>query len=117
MNSVIRSEVIKRPLRHQQEAINSIHAELTANDRATAAMACGTGKTLLALWVAERLNSKMVVVLVPSIALIDQFLREWVENVIPGEIQYLAVCSDSSKNKHKDWLANYFTGVNYERTL
>ena len=38
-------------------------------------MACGTGKTLTALWIAERLQSSLALVLVPS--LVQQNLAEW----------------------------------------
>ena len=42
------------PLPHQNEALDNILSTLREHDRATALMACGTGKTLVALWVAER---------------------------------------------------------------
>jgi predicted helicase len=42
-------------------------------------MPCGTGKTLVALWAAEQLGSKKVLVLVPSLALISQTLHAWLK--------------------------------------
>ena len=42
----------KTPLPHQVEALDKILAALRDNDRATVLMACGTGKTLVALWAA-----------------------------------------------------------------
>ncbi len=56
-------------------------------------MACGTGKTLAALWIAERLGSQRTLVLVPSLSLLAQTLREWSANA-NGPFEYLAVCSD-----------------------
>jgi predicted helicase len=35
-------------------------------------MPCGTGKTLVQLWAAERLSAKTILVLVPSLALLSQ---------------------------------------------
>ena len=43
-------------------------------------MACGTGKTLAAMWIAERLGSGRTLVLLPSLSLLAQTLREWSAN-------------------------------------
>ena len=52
------------PQPHQKEAVEKITAELQQTSRTTAVMACGTGKTLVALWAAEALEPKTVLVLV-----------------------------------------------------
>jgi predicted helicase len=44
----------KTPQPHQAEALEKILPALQTNDRVSAIMACGTGKTLVALWVAEQ---------------------------------------------------------------
>ena len=49
----------KTPLPHQAEALDHILTALREHDRATALMACGTGKTLVALWVAERVVGRL----------------------------------------------------------
>src|ERR1035437_2767502 len=43
----------KTPKEHQIEALDALLPALQTHDRVSAIMACGTGKTLLALWVAE----------------------------------------------------------------
>src|SRR5436190_21725340 len=43
----------KIPCEHQREALDALLPALCEHDRVTAIMACGTGKTLVALWVAE----------------------------------------------------------------
>jgi predicted helicase len=43
-------------------------------------MACGTGKTLVGLLVAEATESTGTLVLVPSPSLLAQTLREWTAN-------------------------------------
>ena len=67
----------KSPQEHQRQAVSEILAALRGEDRATALMACGTGKTLVALWVAEQLQPRTVLVLIPSLALLRQTLNEW----------------------------------------
>lgn len=71
-------------------------------------MACGTGKTLVSLHIAE--NKKIagiggiVLYLVPSISLILQTMREWSGNAsIPHN--YIAVCSDKSVGGERGTIA------------
>jgi superfamily II DNA or RNA helicase len=85
------------PKPHQRKAIEEITAELQHASRATAVLACGTGKTLVALWAAEKQEPKTVLVLVPSLALLSQTLPEWCRQTKWGDrFRYLCVCSDSS---------------------
>ena len=74
------------------------------HDRATAVMACGTGKTFVALWVAEAIAKRTVLVLVPSLALLRQTLREWVKNTAWEPFDYLCVCSDPTVSQGDDEL-------------
>ena len=67
----------KKPQQHQIEALDALLPALDEHDRVSAIMACGTGKSLLALWVAERRKGKLILVLVPSLALLRQMLHEW----------------------------------------
>jgi superfamily II DNA or RNA helicase len=85
----------KRPRPHQTEAIRAVVKGFAADDRGQMIMACGTGKTLTALFVAERLGAKRTLVLVPSLSLLAQTLREWTANASEG-FDCLAVCSDDT---------------------
>ncbi len=58
-------------------------------------MACGTGKTLTALRLAERLEADLVLVLVPSLSLLAQTLREWRQHCF-SPFDAIAVCSDDT---------------------
>jgi superfamily II DNA or RNA helicase len=88
------------PLTHQREAIEKITAGLKEADRTTAVMACGTGKTLVALWAAEAQDPKTVLVLVPSLALLSQTLPDWCKQTSWGKrFRYLCVCSDASVDR------------------
>jgi len=86
----------KSPLPHQDEAINDILTALKDEDRATALMACGTGKTLIALWVSEQMDCQNILVLLPSLTLVRQTLHEWLKETEWKHLSYLCVCSDST---------------------
>jgi len=98
--SVIREKKSPRP--HQLEAIENIVKELNTNDRTTAIMACGTGKTLVALWVAEKMGAQTIIVLLPSLALVKQTLHEWAGENNWKNFNYLCVCSDSTVVQNED---------------
>jgi predicted helicase len=88
---------IKKPVprEYQIEALARISETLAKSDRAHVVMACGTGKTLLALWAAEELKPKTVLVLLPSLILLQQTLAEWSRHNNWGkDFTYLCVCSD-----------------------
>jgi predicted helicase len=57
-------------------------------------MACGTGKTLTALFVVQRIAAKRTLVLVPSLSLLAETLREWTAKAT--DLDFLPVCSDDS---------------------
>jgi superfamily II DNA or RNA helicase len=85
------------PRPYQSEAITRICETLSRADRAHVVMACGTGKTLVALWAAEEMKPKTVLVLVPSLTLLQQTLDEWSRHTSWGrDFAYLCVCSDST---------------------
>ena len=86
----------KRPLPHQRRAIAECVAGLATRDRGQLVMACGTGKTLVGAFLADRLVARRVLVLVPSLSLLGQTLREW---ATASEFDYLAVCSDDTVTK------------------
>lgn len=100
-SGVISKGAPKTPRPHQQEAINSALAHLKAPDtRGKLLMACGTGKTLVGLRVAEGIAGPggRVLVLVPSLALLSQTLRAWLDDAcLP--IRAFAVCSDNQTGR------------------
>src|SRR5262245_43709306 len=88
---------IKKPVprEYQIEALAKISDTLAKSDRAQVVMACGTGKTLVALWAVEALKPKTVLVLLPSLTLLQQTLDEWSRhNNWGNDFTYLCVCSD-----------------------
>lgn len=75
------------------EAIERIREELRARDRAQIVMACGTGKTLVAVRSADALNADLTLVLLPTLALLRQASQEWAADA-ERPSQVLKVCSD-----------------------
>ena len=66
-------------------------------------MACGTGKTLVGLWTIEQIpKNDRVLVLVPSLALLDQTLLEYAQETSWESLPAICVCSDPSVAKEAD---------------
>ena len=83
------------PRDHQNEARTAVVQGLQTADRGQLIMACGTGKTYVTLWIKEALNAQRTLVLVPSLGLLSQLLREWTfAAATPFEV--LCVCSDQT---------------------
>jgi predicted helicase len=83
----------KRPLPHSAEAVAAVCSGFSHHDRGQLVMACGTGETLVGLWVSEQLACGRTLVLVPSLSLLAQTLREWSRSAA-APFTWLAVCSD-----------------------
>ena len=88
----------RTPRPHQQEAIRNVVKGFETEDRGQLLMACGTGKTLTSLWIKEALNAKRTLVLVPSLGLLSQTLREWTATS-QQQFNWICVCSDKSVAK------------------
>jgi len=106
----------KDPWGHQQVAIDKIVSGLSINRRVTALMACGSGKTLVALWVAQALKPKTVLILLPSLALIRQILHEWVSQTSWERPEFMCVCSDQSIKGEIDTLQISASDVDFSVT-
>ena len=55
----------------------------------------GTGKTLTALWIKEKINAKKTLFMVPSLFLINQVLKEWINNK-SVDFEWICVCSNKT---------------------
>jgi len=86
------------PDTHQIKAIEDAAAGLKTSDRGQMIMACGTGKTFTTLWIKEALEAHTTLVLLPSLSLLSQTMREW---AWAGNTDFdiLNVCSDKSVGK------------------
>lgn len=85
----------KKPFKYQTDMIAGVKRGFEQTDKGKLIAACGTGKTLVSLWVAESLQARTVLFLAPSLALIKQTLDSWsVNSATP--FSFLAVCSDET---------------------
>ncbi|MGH7868982.1 MAG: DEAD/DEAH box helicase family protein [Candidatus Dormibacteraceae bacterium] len=97
----LKDKKVLRP--HQRLALGRVRDGFQAYGRGKLIMACGTGKTLTSLRIAEALvpPGGSVLFLVPSISLLSQTLKEWTAQAeVPG--RPFAVCSDVKVGKRTD---------------
>jgi superfamily II DNA or RNA helicase len=106
----------KKPQPHQTEGLDALLPALDTHDRVSAIMACGTGKTLLALWVAERRQAARILVLVPSLALLRQILHEWLRETSLPNLAYLCVCSDPTVKEGLDSINTKQSDLDFQVT-
>jgi hypothetical protein len=73
----------RSPRPHQTRAIEKAEAYFAdpANTRGKLIMPCGTGKSLTAFWIAERLEAETILIAVPSLSLMRQTLHVWLEEL------------------------------------
>jgi superfamily II DNA or RNA helicase len=90
-----------KPEPHQLRAIGDTLRGFRKHSRGQLIMACGTGKTLTGLWIHEKLKSRRTLLLVPSISLAQQNLREWGRHA-QSDFDCLVVCSDESVGSDRD---------------
>jgi superfamily II DNA or RNA helicase len=98
---------------HQTQAINNVTKNL--GKRGQMISACGTGKTLAALWISERLEAKRTLVLLPSLVLLSQTVSEWLANA-KEPFAYLPVCSDDTVSRGNDSAVMFTSDLEYPVT-
>ena len=86
---------------YQGEAMNKVVNGFRQADRGKLIMACGTGKTLTALFIREKLAAQRTLVLMPSPQLMKQTIGEWTRNK-KMDFDFLPVCSDETVSNEDD---------------
>jgi superfamily II DNA or RNA helicase len=86
----------KMPWDYQKAAVKDVVKGFKTADRGQLIMACGTGKTLTAWFITEKLAAQRTLVLVPSLSLLKQTMREWQTANPERPFATLPVCSDES---------------------
>jgi predicted helicase len=81
---------------HQVDAIEDVVASLRATPECQLLSACGTGKTITSVGIADELEAKTVIYFVPSLALMAQTIQHVRRQHAGRLITTLAVCSDDS---------------------
>ncbi|MYI30676.1 MAG: DEAD/DEAH box helicase [Acidimicrobiia bacterium] len=93
------------PFAYQAEAVSKVVAGFAEYDRGKLVLPCGTGKSVVALWIAEQLagRGRRVLYLVPSIALMGQTMREWARQRDPAvPHRYIGICSDTRAGRNDE---------------
>lgn len=87
---------------HVLEVREKVYEYFKENERGRLIMACGTGKTMTSLKIAEKCtdNKGTILFLVPSIALIGQTLKEWTSQA-DEPINPICICSDPEITKNR----------------
>ena len=93
----------RKLMSHQKDALSAAHEHYKTNNRGKMIMACGTGKTFTSLRLIEQEtgNKGLVLVLVPSIALVNQTLNEW-NNFSEKPLMNICICSDKKASQKRN---------------
>ena len=102
-----------KPRPHQAAAIKDVTSKIQS--RGQLIMACGTGKTLTGQRIAEKLESKTTLVLLPSLLLLSKTVSDWVSERETDFI-FLPVCSDKSVTKKTDEIALADSDLSFRST-
>lgn len=84
------------PRPDQYEIIAKSHEFYNVNDKGILVLTCGVGKTLISLWISEKLNANAVVVGVPNVLLLQQWTSV-VQTLFPQR-PFLVVFGNTSTN-------------------
>jgi superfamily II DNA or RNA helicase len=92
-----------KPRPHQLAAIRDAQSHFVTKkaQRGKLIMPCGSGKSLAAYWITQKLGAKRILIAVPSLALIRQTLKVWLrESMANGQaVEWICVCSDESAGR------------------
>lgn len=100
-NKTLKKKKKHTPHDFQKEIIKDVVAGFKTAERGKLIAACGTGKTLTALWITEEMDNDTVLFLAPSLALIKQTLESWADQA-KFPFSYLCVCSDKTVSSDLD---------------
>ncbi|MXW59796.1 MAG: DEAD/DEAH box helicase, partial [Acidimicrobiia bacterium] len=93
------------PFPFQAEAVGKVVEGFQEHDRGKLVLPCGTGKSVVALWIAEQMAGPggRILYLVPSIALMGQTMREWARQRDPAIPHcYIGICSDTRAGRNDE---------------
>ena len=104
--NILRPPTKRRPRRYQEKPIIETvnYFKQKSSTRGKLIMPCGTGKSLMAYWIAREIKAKSIIIAVPALALLKQTLEDWTseylaEGLIP---EWIAICNDTSTADLRD---------------
>jgi predicted helicase len=80
------------PKDYQEKIITNTINYFNENDKGIIYMPCGTGKTLTGYWIMEKLKAKKVIIAVPSLSLLSQNYKTYIE--MNPKLNYMLIGSD-----------------------
>jgi len=95
----------KKPRTYQAAAVRDVCEKFSAGERRTKLiMPCGTGKSLIGYWVAQKVDARTVVVATPTLWLLNQTLQVWLREAVANSdpMHYVCVCSDAGNISDDD---------------
>ena len=96
-NELIKILTTIHPRKDQIEIINKSINYFSSNDNGILVLPCGIGKTLIALWICQKLNFKSILIGVPNILLLQQW-KETIQKLSFNQ-NILLVCDGITQNK------------------
>ena len=102
----------------QRQMVDLCKEGFSKNDRGKLIMACGTGKTFTSLRLSEEECGKgaLILYLAPSIALVSQSMRSWVNQAV-WPMRVAVVCSDAkASTTEEDIWENSLADIPYPAT-
>ena len=94
-DEIVKQKIYFKPFEYQKKIIDDVINGFAIENRGKIIAACGTGKTLTALWIVEKMEFDTVLFLAPSITLVKQTLEAWAGQS-KYDFSYLCVCSDNT---------------------
>lgn len=89
-------KIFYKPNRFQTDIVNKVVKNFKENERGKLIAACGTGKTLMSIWINEKLNkTNKILYIVPSLMLMRQTLKKWMQQS-KKKYKYVCVCSETN---------------------
>ena len=116
-NKILKPKVLT-PRTHQKDAIKNSLKYFENRDKGKIIMPCGSGKSLVAFWIAKALKAKKIIIAVPSLSLLQQSLKTWTREFLLNDIRpdWLCVCSDETVKKGQDDFVSFTYDLGVEVT-
>jgi len=88
-----------KPLKHQNELIETIEEYYKKENRGRLYMPCGTGKTFMGYWISTQIcKAEKIFIVVPSLYLLSETFETWVKQTLNDNFEYLLLGSDIDRN-------------------
>ena len=87
------------PRKDQNEIINKACQYFIINDNGLLVLICGIGKTLISLWITQRLNSQTILIGVPNLLLVEQW-KGVISKLFPTfkDLILIVSCGENNEN-------------------